>query len=68
MFWFSKPNTPVFPKYQIWSSTHGVGSFMPSLPFSMIQTLLDIQILKFSLFFDLVLKLPKPDTSVFQTG
>jgi hypothetical protein len=45
-----------------------VGSLMSFLPFSMIQTLLDLQIFKFILFFDLVLKLPKLDTPVWQTG
>jgi hypothetical protein len=41
---------------------------MSLLPFSMLQTLLDLQSFKFSLFFDLNLKLPKSDTPIWQTG
>jgi hypothetical protein len=41
---------------------------MSFLPFFMPQTLLDFQSFKFSLFFDLVLTMPKPDTPVSQTG
>jgi hypothetical protein len=41
---------------------------MSPLPFFMLQTLLDLQIFKFSLFCDLVLKLTKLDATVSQTG
>jgi hypothetical protein len=34
----------------------------------MFQIYLDLQILMFSSFFDSIMKLPKPDTSVSQTG
>jgi hypothetical protein len=35
------------------------------LPFFLLQTLLDLQIFKFSLFFDLVLKLLKSNSLIF---
>jgi hypothetical protein len=41
---------------------------MSFLPLSMFQIYLDLQILMFSSFFDSIMKLPKPDTSVSQTG
>jgi hypothetical protein len=37
------------------------------LPFFMLQTYLDLQIFMFSSFLDLILKLPKLDTLIFQT-
>jgi hypothetical protein len=45
-----------------------VDSLMSFLPFSMLQTLLDLQSFKFSCFFDCVLNSPKPDTPISQTG
>jgi hypothetical protein len=45
-----------------------VDSVMSPLPLFTLQILLDIQIFKFSLFCDLVLKLTKPDIPISQTG
>jgi hypothetical protein len=45
-----------------------IDSLMFFLPFSMLQTYLDLQIFMFSSFSDPILKLQKPDTPVYQIG
>jgi hypothetical protein len=68
MFRFGKQDTLFFPKMSNLVVNIWVGSLMFLLPFFMLQTNLDIQIFMFSSFLDPILKLPKSDTPVFQTG